>query len=154
MISSHLEDAGSNVNTRPQSLLADIPKLSISTPLQPIESFTLFPDLPVDIRIKIWKLLSFERRKVKLFFLPRSVAHKKSHLIKGQSKIPTVLHICKESRAAGLRYYTLCLEHVLEENLEQANGGPNHVYVNFDVDHFAHDICEMIFSEQGVNLGS
>jgi hypothetical protein len=128
-----------NDSGRFNDLLSTLPKLTIPTPLQPLEKFALFPKLLIEIRIKIWKLLSTQPRKVKLFFDKPSAIREKSRLIEGQSKIPVVLQICQESRAEGLRFYTMCKEKVTGEA-----GGisewVNYVYVNFDVDHFSHDI--------------
>jgi hypothetical protein len=63
----------------------------------------LFATMPVEIRAKIWK-----------FFIPNGcVVDVVSDKDQNQyfslfAQMPTVLHICKESRHVGLKAYTLC----------------------------------------------
>jgi 2EXR family len=127
-----------NINqiSRLQYLLSILPKLIIPTPLQPLETFTLFSQLPIEIRTKVWKLLSFQPRKVKLFFDRPPVILNKRRSIDGQSRIPVVLRICQESRKEGLRHYTLCKEKVPIRL--PVGDWINHLYINFNVDHFMH----------------
>jgi len=125
----------SSENTRFTALLSQLPKLTIPLPLQPLETFTLFPRLPIDIRVKIWKLMSTQPRKVKLFFDISSASRAESRTIEGQSKIPVVLQINRESREEGLRFYTKCRESV---EAKLVGHWVNHMYINFEVDHFSH----------------
>ncbi|KAH8790337.1 hypothetical protein F5882DRAFT_517232 [Hyaloscypha sp. PMI_1271] len=125
----------SSENTRFTALLSQLPKLTIPLPLQPLETFTLFPRLPIDIRVEIWKLMSTQPRKVKLFFDISSASRAESRTIEGQSKIPVVLQINRESREEGLRFYTKCRESV---EAKLVGHWINYIYINFEVDHFSH----------------
>ncbi|KAE9365523.1 hypothetical protein N431DRAFT_447172 [Stipitochalara longipes BDJ] len=132
-------------STRLTALASSLPKLSIPLPLNPLETFPLFPKLPIDIRVKIWKLIALKPRQVKLFLLSPTETRHKSRLIEGQRKIPEIMHVNRESRAEGLRYYTLCKENVWPSDPFKAYRGPNHLYINFDIDHFAHDVSDLKF---------
>jgi hypothetical protein len=125
-------------NARVDYLLSKLSSITIPTPVKPLESFTLFPRILFEIRTKIWELLSTQSRKVKLFFDIGAYIIEETRTIDGQSKIPAVLHICKESRTEGLRFYTLCKESVVTAAVMEhaVNQWTNHLYINFDVDHF------------------
>jgi hypothetical protein len=125
----------SSESTRLTALLSQLPKLTIPLPLQPLETFTLFPRLPIDIRVKLWKLMSTQPRKIKLFFDVPSGSRAESRTIEGQSKIPVVLQINRESREEGLRFYTQCKESV---GVRLGRHWVNYIYINFEVDHFSH----------------
>jgi hypothetical protein len=125
----------SSESTRLTALLSQLPKLTIPLPLQPLETFTLFPRLPIDIRVKVWKLMSTQPRKVKLFFDTPSGSRAESRTIEGQSKIPVVLQINRESREEGLQFYTQCKESV---GVRLVGHWVNCIYINFEVDHFSH----------------
>jgi hypothetical protein len=128
----------SKENARIDDLLSKLSSITIPIPVKPLESFTIFPRLPFEIRAKIWELLSTQSRKVKLFFDIGAYIIEETRTIDGQSKIPAVLHIYRESRTEGLRFYTLCKEFVVTAAvIEHAvNQWTNHLYINFDVDHF------------------
>src|SRR6187402_1897009 len=90
-------------------LLKELPPLVI--PSRAPHAFTLFANLPIELRHKIWKLASFYSRRIKLFSGYQIwLAANHSHHVEGQSKVPAILHTSKEARAEGLRYYSLCLE--------------------------------------------
>jgi hypothetical protein len=62
-----------NIPNRLSDLLSHLPKLIVVDSIcWPLESFTLFPDLPKELRLKIWELFfppvsdSFSRRWVVL----------------------------------------------------------------------------------------
>jgi len=153
MVSQDFGSPTSSISTRLVFLLSSLPKLSIPTPFQPLDAFVLFPKLPLDIRVKIWNLFALQRRQVKLFLLPPTQTRHKSRLVNGQSKIPAIMHVCKESRGEGLRYYTLCKEDVWPSNPFKPYRGPNYLYITFDIDHFAHDVPDVEFVG-GIGLGS
>lgn len=85
-------------------------------------TFVLFPKLPPELRIKIWRLTIPTDRVVKILAggyaldPPDSYVDKEGntdgrHCFKTRSTetIPILLHINRESRAEGLRIYELCL---------------------------------------------
>jgi len=118
------------------ALLSKLSKLIMPTPYEPLETFTLFPKLPIEIRLNIWKLLCTHPRKVKLFYYQIPDIYEKPRLIHGQSKHPAVLEVNHESRAEGLRFYTLCQELIRDRTL---NSWLNYVYINFENDRFSFD---------------
>lgn len=118
--------------SRFQSLLAQLPRLQSKLP-KTLEVFTLFPNLPIELRIMIWDLAAMESRVLSLFEtkdetgITRNQCHKACSatgkhsllflsrsswisslitLIVDQPDIPPLLHACRESREQGLRHYT------------------------------------------------
>lgn len=69
------------------------------------ETFTLFPLLPAELRLRIWHLIANTPRSVELTCTPTA-----SHLPEGKwlshSKSPVIFQICSESRAVALSAYT------------------------------------------------
>lgn len=72
---------------------------SLSLPAQPL--FTVFPNLPVELRLKIWGLASQTQRVLELNY-----AIVDQEFYTHQSP-PSVLHTNCESREVGLHYYHL-----------------------------------------------
>lgn len=69
-----------------------------------LDKFLHFPELPIEIRLKVWKILMHRSRLVELFYEP-------SYGLAGRlQQIPIVLQICSESRAEGLKKYSLRLD--------------------------------------------
>lgn len=64
--------------------------------------FTLFPELPIELRLKIWEH-AFPARVVNLIY---DQYHDRFHSY--NSSIPTLLHIHHETREMGLKIYQLC----------------------------------------------
>lgn len=123
-------------DVRLAALLSKLPKLVMPTPYEPLETFALFPNLPLEIRLSIWKLLSTQPRKVKLFFGVTAETCDMPRMIDGQSKHPAVLGVNRESRFEGLRFYTLYQEVIRDRPLD---AWVNCIYVNFDSDSFSLD---------------
>lgn len=74
----------------------------------PLTSFNLFPQLPVELRLRIWRHSLPVPRKVRVY--PNANALATSHIATSWASrevVPTVLHICRESRAEGLLHYQL-----------------------------------------------
>lgn len=72
-----------------------------------LKNFKLFPKLPVELRLKIW-MLSLENRTIEMRFANNYRSTQYDFVF---SKIPTMLHVHKESRVEGLRYYKLLFGH-------------------------------------------
>ncbi|TAQ88116.1 hypothetical protein B7494_g3580 [Chlorociboria aeruginascens] len=92
--------------------------------------FTLFPDLPCELRIKIWKLAEPGPRTVRIQYNMNYKSWNGKFIadFKGWTSpdpAPTILHVCQESRAEALRTYS------------PAFGSYFHapkVYINFSID--------------------
>lgn len=118
--------------TRLQQLCSLLPKLSVSvlSPWQ-LEAFTLFPKLPIEIRLKIWGLTASVARDVTL--APTSLI---TNRLNYQSLAPAIMHTCKESRQEGKRYYDLCTEICFRRRFGFGLQ-VNNTWINFGVDRFA-----------------
>lgn len=85
-----------------------------------LTSFTLLPKLPTELRLKIFKLVEYEPRTVRVTF--RNADH--AYLV-SKAPIPGMLHACKESQEEALKVY-------------QFGFGPGpceaKVYFNFHID--------------------
>lgn len=91
--------------------------------------FSLFPRLPIEIRLKIWEAFAHTGRYVELTCAPAA-----SHITKIQwlshSKPPVILRICSESRHVALAKFS-----VLEFAPEQIGSPPSaKLYINFASD--------------------
>ncbi|KAE9376889.1 hypothetical protein N431DRAFT_332142 [Stipitochalara longipes BDJ] len=67
----------------------------------PMSKFTKFPELPTELRLKIWGLASKTQR---LLVLQYCIVDRKFFSFQ---KLPPILHTSKESRVVGLCYYHL-----------------------------------------------
>jgi hypothetical protein len=85
-----------------------------------LRTFTLFPKLPTELRLKIWKLSAQQVRVVKWVygisrrttFINKAGVPQDKYYFKNLSTdaLPSILHATRESRGEALRTYTLCLE--------------------------------------------
>ena len=89
-----------------QSLQDEASLESHTTPALSEETdFQLFPSLPIELRLKIWKLASQVPRLVEVRFPKNSLSHKHDFV----SDPPAVLHTSHEAREEALKSYTLDL---------------------------------------------
>ncbi|CZR66006.1 uncharacterized protein PAC_15906 [Phialocephala subalpina] len=84
----------------------------------PLEAFTLFPKLPVELRYLIWKRACFHRRDLHIGLHTQTV-NTRQPLVPpaaglniytccfSRTPVPSVLHVNHESRAEGLKWYDL-----------------------------------------------
>jgi hypothetical protein len=127
--------------SRLNNLLTGIPNLEIPPPTQE-EKFHLFPDLPLELRNKIWQLAANEPRIIILDDRqrPPSNRYSWSSTVPQQQRHPGILHTSKEARAEGMRHYELCWEKTKGSSNAQHRRGihwwANAVFVNFHVDVF------------------
>jgi hypothetical protein len=76
-------------------------------------TFTLFPKLPIEIRLKIWKTICYTQRNVDITTGHFSVSEdEKSTKVclffyRSSCPAPAVLHVSRESRSEGLKHYEL-----------------------------------------------
>jgi hypothetical protein len=74
---------------------------------QPLQTFTLFNKLPTEIRLTIWKLATPGPRVIRIDV----DSSNKYALGIGNLLIPSIMHICRESREVGSRLYSLGFGH-------------------------------------------
>ena len=106
----------------------------VNPPLKPLDRFTRFPDLPTEIRLKVWEHAIFprlvmaavveggddrsdanvtggageqEEQTAATSMSWRTQLRRRTKVADGrkQRQVPAVLHICRESRGVGLRAY-------------------------------------------------
>jgi hypothetical protein len=118
--------------SRLQRLLEQLSKLIIDNPQK---IFTCFPDLPIEIRLKIWKHASEIPRTIELCITRESES---DLAINGNHKSPVVLHVSTESREEAMKHYTLCRQRRLpnRDPAEFQLHRRGQMYVNFNSDCF------------------
>jgi len=129
--------------TRLHGLLSKLPNLTVSGFPEDLETFTLFPNLPLEIRLKTWSYAGDHPRTLQL---TDTWYQKKQRVgIEGNNRVPGILHACSESRQEGLKHYTACTKRCSRwEKIHGINGHvasqiscpASKVYINFDVDQF------------------
>jgi hypothetical protein len=76
------------------------------------QSFTLFPELPLELRLKIWSFIAPGPRTVSikykgLSFYSIGKGFSAAAGWRSPDPVPTILHICQESRTEALKSYRL-----------------------------------------------
>lgn len=97
--------------SRIKDLLNDLPRLEVlhSPDLENhvrCTTFPHFPKLPKELRDKVWSLASYHPRQVKLF-LHYGTRESSDEVAKvpGQTRIPSLLQVNRESRHEALKHY-------------------------------------------------
>jgi hypothetical protein len=130
-------------NTRMRDLLSKLPNLTVAGFPKDLETFTLFPNLPLELRRNIWGYAGDHPRTLQL--ISTRYMKKPGGSIEGHNKIPGILQACSESRKEGLKHYTactkrcICLEWIHDTNGHVESRIPctaSKIYINFDVDRF------------------
>jgi len=106
---------------------------------EPLHSFTLFPELPFELRLKIWSYIAPGPRVVGINYRNQRVKRRGQNVTflhnragwNSPDPVPVILHICHESRTEGLK------------SLRTTFGShwfPGEVYFDFERDtlHFGH----------------
>ncbi|KAG4433461.1 hypothetical protein IFR05_011065 [Cadophora sp. M221] len=78
----------------------------------PLTTFTLFPELPFELRLKIWNCIASGPRTVTITYGSQATRHKGKTISRFDGwgtpePTPVILHICHESRAEALKLYQL-----------------------------------------------
>ncbi|KAL2072644.1 hypothetical protein VTL71DRAFT_11987 [Oculimacula yallundae] len=78
----------------------------------PLTTFTLFPQLPFELRLKIWQCIATGPRTVTITYGSQATRYKGRTISRFDGwrtpeKVPVILHICLESRAEALKSYQL-----------------------------------------------
>jgi hypothetical protein len=120
--------------------IADLVKL-------PLTQFTLFPTLPVELRLKIWTIASFHSRNVDIWARCLGKIGSRLHpytpfKYTSHCSVPAILHACRESREVGLQYYHLDFGTFYENGTFRFETLPK-IYINFAVDR----VCELSGSD-------
>ncbi|KAH7364568.1 hypothetical protein BKA65DRAFT_140829 [Rhexocercosporidium sp. MPI-PUGE-AT-0058] len=77
-------------------------RATVSTKPKPLTAFSLFPKLPIELRIKIFAdHLDTSSRLVHIYWNARQ------RVFKSSQAIPPLLHVCRESRYEALKTYEL-----------------------------------------------
>jgi hypothetical protein len=110
-------------------------RTGISSDSHQLATFHLFPTLPTEIRLKIWRH-ALPPRIIEIRFrgLPNCVGNSYGSLEPHfTSRIPRPLHVCRESRTEALRHYELNFgldtSSLMDTNRECAG-----IYVDFEKD--------------------
>jgi 2EXR family len=124
--------------SRFRELLSSLPRLQA-----PVlrDTFTLFQNMPRELRDQVWGYAASESRVVTLFTM---IKPRPSKVDMDQSPHPAILQVNRESREEGLKYYT----RVLEKCSGSCLNGIFHddscvqprvpLYINFTADQFHH----------------
>jgi 2EXR family len=116
-------------------------------------AFTRFPDLPIEIRFKVWKLACFVTRNVDIAtgtvgitFGEEDGTAARPHYYRSRCLPPALLHVCKESRQEGLKYYKLDfgVDYKVPASgrpiPELTVSSPPRIYINWET----HRLCVML----------
>jgi len=101
--------------SRLPALLASLTRLQIPENRPdhppPLTEFTLFGELPVELRVKIWGIAACEPSKIILKSRTRTSTALQLHSsVDGQTRHPSLLQVNFESRQEGLQFYEKCIE--------------------------------------------
>lgn len=116
---------------RPKSHYQDTASSKIISSFKHPKEFPHFVRLPYEIQYKIWEMLAEEPRVVPINTRTDNGLY---------SSIPPILHVCSESRAVGLKHYTLAFKSQrfddgwTDGSEPETNVLPPRVYFNFERD--------------------
>jgi hypothetical protein len=99
----------------------------------PLQSFTLFPDLPFELRLKIWGHIAAEPRVVGINYRNQRAKRRGINITFYHNRagwtspdpVPVILHICQESRTEARKYLKTTFG---------SHWFPGEVYFDFDKD--------------------
>ncbi|CZS93657.1 uncharacterized protein RCO7_09477 [Rhynchosporium graminicola] len=90
---------------------------SFSGPDPASKQFAFFPKLPAELRLMIWELALPGERIVRIQEFVESSPHDRIlqayQCIGSKARVPTLLHVCHESRTLALKHYTIILKNRL-----------------------------------------
>ncbi|PMD26297.1 hypothetical protein NA56DRAFT_641785 [Hyaloscypha hepaticicola] len=118
-----------SLRSRPQNQNTSPASSAIATKFHDPKDFPHFAKLPQEIQWKIWKIVAEEPRIV--------VVHSRTDTPL-RAPIPPILHVCSDSRAVGLKHYTLAFRSPPEyhelNNVDEESCRLPTVYFNFELD--------------------
>lgn len=112
------------------------------SPQNTTQTFTLFPLLPTELRLKIWRALIHPRIIAAACLSAHTQASKLAQLAQRprHPAVPVLLHVNRESRAVGLRHYELAFAWKIPHRLAGPEtgvlpgSGEARVWFNFETD--------------------
>jgi len=152
--------------SRLKELLGALPSLELDIDRDADEfenctNFPQFPKLPNELRDKVWEISSHHPRYIKLFLHNgERESFPDASEVPGQSRIPIVLQVNRESRREAFRHYIRVYERPRYKKIESSKASsevwyrnlndllmkrpavetkamrPNMLYINFAVDQF------------------
>ncbi|KAH8593015.1 hypothetical protein B0O99DRAFT_689228 [Bisporella sp. PMI_857] len=129
----------------------DVNKQS-NSPTELFGDFCLFPRLPIELRLSIWQLAAEEGRVIEV----RECIGAWMPCLKAENPTPSLLHVCREARAEGMKRYRLIVAdssisergiwdyYALARNERIKRTPPFRAYMNFSCD-------TLLLSESHVN---
>ncbi|KUJ17764.1 uncharacterized protein LY89DRAFT_781900 [Mollisia scopiformis] len=108
-LSSITKSSDLNNVTGVDKLLLDLASTSITT-LEKDRVFHVFPNLPVELRLKIWEAACLEARVIRFMGHPNpddTPYEIRPPTVYSKAKVPAILHVNNESRQVALVSYTL-----------------------------------------------
>lgn len=99
-------------------------------------SFSRFPDLPFELRLKVWEYLLTPRIIIATCFDNDEVTERRAQLARRPRlpAVPVLLHICHETRQLALRHYELAFSWRVPSILACPRSAPPRVWFNFERD--------------------
>lgn len=111
--------------------------LSLASPSPPSSAtFTLFPDLPLELRLKVWESLLLPRIVIAACFDAADEAPKRAQLARRANlpPVPVLLHVCHETRQVALKHYELAFSWRIPGMLARPRSSPPRVWFDFSCD--------------------
>ena len=127
--------------------MEQLPRLAVQDLSVP-PTFTCFPDLPLELRNKIWMRACLEPRT---FTLAVKTDHKFGRTVQGWLPNPSVLSVNFESREEAKKHYEFCAQS--KGNPDAFSLKTSGIYLNFDVDRFRISDRSTFFMEPQPVLG-
>lgn len=90
---------------RRKSAQSNYNKLVATPPSTPLTTFQLFPKLPIEIRLRIYRLAAHEPRLIELEHLNGYFSHYGYQVARQSRQAPALLQLCRESREEGIHFY-------------------------------------------------
>ena len=112
--------------SRLKSLLSTLPKLDVTN--WNTRTFTVFPQFPPELRLKIWRIASFYSR-IFDFNSARFMSTERSrlyhHLVERLNNVSAVLHVNRESWTEALKHFTYHCESEIDAWAKMNSPGPS-----------------------------
>lgn len=105
----------------------------LTPPLPSSSTFHVFPDLPLELRLKVWQYLLQPRIIIIACFDAADEPTKRAQLAlrRRLPATPPLLHVCHESRALALKRYELAFAWRIPALLAQPRAAPPRVWFDF-----------------------
>ncbi|PMD19938.1 hypothetical protein NA56DRAFT_660205 [Hyaloscypha hepaticicola] len=135
------------MSSRLRNLLAQLPRLAVQDLSTP-PTFICFPDLPLELRNKIWMHACLEPRT---FTITVKTDPQIGRTVQGSLPNPSVLSVNFESREEAKKNYEFCAQS--KANSYAVAPKTSGIYINFNVDRFLISDRSTFFMEPQPRLG-